>query len=37
MIENPVVAYYLDYRNNAAVDPSLEDPAKKGLKRVYAN
>lgn len=37
MIEDPVVAYYLDHRNNAAVDPSLEDPAKKGLKRVYAN
>lgn len=37
MIEDPVVAYYLEHRNNAAVDPSLEDPAEKGLKRVYAN
>lgn len=37
MIEDPVVAYYLDHRNNAAVDPSLEDPAEKGLKRVHAN
>lgn len=37
MIEDPVVAFYLDHRNNAAVDPSLEDPAEKGLKRVHAN
>lgn len=37
MIKDPIVAYYLNYRNNIAIDLSLEDPAKKGLKRVYAN